>query len=382
MSTTASTVLSLVLPFFVCVTMIMVLRKTAVRIGLLDQPCQRKRHVGLVPLVGGIAMFTAFAISALLLFPAWSSLAMVSIAFVVVALGVLDDIHGLQTRKRFLVQIIVAVAMVYIGGVQITQLGNLFGDGNIYFNGFFALVFTVFSTVGVINAINMVDGADGLAGSLSLLSFLALAFIAFGAGEVVSGQLILVIVGALSAFLLFNARIFGRSARIFMGDAGSMFIGFLLAWFFIDLSQGQTRPLSAVSAGWIFGLPLLDISAVMTRRLIERRSPFEAGRDHIHHLLIDQGISVNATLGIILLVHGAFITIGLFANSHTQWEPAFFWLFVVLVSFHLAYTQRFLEEKVRASQQKQSKNSATSGHLLKQQAQAATDTPQHKSNHP
>lgn len=312
----------------------------AVNIGLLDKPCERKQHDGLVPLVGGIAMFTAFAIASLLLFPQWSTLAMVSIGMVVVVLGVLDDIHALQTRKRFFVQILAAVAMVYIGRVEITHLGNLFGGGVVYFNGFFALVFTVFSTVGVINAMNMVDGTDGLAGSLSGLSFLALAIVAYAAGDMVSAETLLIIVGALVAFLLFNIRFFGHRARIFMGDAGSMFIGFLLAWFFISLSQGDKPALSAVSAGWIFGLPLLDISAVMIRRLIEGRSPFEAGRDHLHHLLLDRGFSVNAALILMVSAHLVFITVGLIGNNNPTWEPALFWLFVTVVVLHLKFTSK------------------------------------------
>lgn len=385
MNVTASGVLSIVLPFFICVTMIMVLKRVAESIGLLDQPCERKQHEGLVPLVGGIAMFTAYSISSLLLFPTWNSVAMVTIALVVVVLGVMDDIHGLQTRKRFLVQIVAAVAMVVIGGVKITQLGNIFGDGKLYFGGFFALVFTVFSTVGVINAMNMVDGADGLAGSLATISFLALAFAAFSAGDILEAQMILVVVGALIAFLLFNIRFFGSKAKIFMGDAGSMFLGFLLAWFFIDMSQGEEPVLSAVSAGWLFGLPLLDISAVMTRRLFEGRSPFEAGRDHIHHIMMDRGMSVNRALITMLGIHLFFVLVGLVANNRPEWEPAFFWLFVILVAAHLVYTQRFIEVKPNSANKnirvKSTESSRKSELLDRNVSAAASDHTVQDTNH-
>ncbi len=346
-------------------------------IGLLDRPCERKKHEGLVPLVGGIAMFTAFSISTILLFPHWSSLVMVLIALLVVSLGVLDDIHGLQTRKRFLVQMLAAVAMVYVGGVQISQLGNLFGDGVVQFGGFFALIFTVFATVGVINAMNMVDGSDGLAGSLALISFLALAYVAYSAGDLKSANMILVIIGALFAFLLFNIRLFGLAARVFMGDAGSMFIGLLLAWFFISLSQGDKPSLSAVSAGWIFGLPLLDISAVMTRRLFEGRSPFTAGRDHIHHLLIDHGYSVNKTLSIIVVLHLLFVSLGLIANNQPGWDPALFWLFVILVACHLVYTRHILSQIGRRKRTLEFKVGSTSSRraesLVEQEIPTATE---------
>jgi len=334
-------VLSLVLPFFICATLIMVLRKHAGSIGLLDRPCQRKQHKGLVPLVGGIAIWTAFAISTLLMFFDWSTLAMVSIGLLVMALGVLDDVHELGTRKRFLVQILAGVAMVYLGQLQINQLGNAFGGGIVQFSGAFAILFTIFSTVGVINALNMIDGMDGLAGSIASISFLALAAVAYAGGDMVSAQILLTIVGSLAAFLLFNLRVAGHAARIFMGDAGSMFLGFLLAWFFVALSQGESPVLSAVSAGWIFGLPLLDISVVMVRRVMAGRSPFAAGRDHLHHLLLDRGLSVNSTLAIIVAAHAMFVVIGLIGNHNRALEPGLFWLFIGLVVAHLLLSNHY-----------------------------------------
>ncbi len=381
----ATNLLSMVLPFFICVTMIMIMRKVAVNVGLLDKPCERKKHEGLVPLVGGIAIFSAFAISAMLLAPSWSTLALVTIATIVVVLGVLDDMHGLQTRKRFFVQILAAVAMVYIGGVHITQLGNLFGDGVVQFNAFFSLVFTVFSVVGVINAMNMVDGADGLAGGLALLSFIALSIVAFSAGEAQSMLLILIAVGALFAFLLFNVRFFGWPARIFMGDAGSMFLGFLLAWFFIELSESETQALSAVAAGWIFGLPLLDISAVMTRRLLQGRSPFQAGRDHLHHLMIDQGFSVNKTVGIMLVIHLLFIGVGLIANNNTTWDPAMLWLFVILVGVHLGITQKMQRENAKSTKKlnapAQLTSSVSARHVAERSIAVTAKNSRQRTNH-
>jgi UDP-GlcNAc:undecaprenyl-phosphate GlcNAc-1-phosphate transferase len=383
MSAVTLNILSFVLPFFICVTMIIALRTVAVKIGLLDRPCERKQHEGLVPLVGGIAIFTAFSISAVLLSPSWSTVVMVLIALGVGVLGVLDDIHGLQTRKRFLVQIMAAVAMVYLGGVQITQLGNLFGDGVIRFGALMALLFSVFSAVGVINAMNMVDGADGLAGSIAFLTFLALAYVAYSAGDFVSTEILLIMVGAISAFILFNARLVIPKAQIFMGDAGSMFIGFVMAWYFIVLSQGDEPALSAVSAGWLFGLPLLDISAVMTRRLMEGRSPFAAGRDHIHHLLIDRGYSVNKALLIIVVAHAFFISIGLLSNVRRDLEPALFWLFIVLVATHIVVTHKFLIPKEAAllkATPKTDKVAATEK-IINQKHSVLVDASNQKSNH-
>ncbi len=333
-----TSLLSLILPFFICVTMISVLRIIAQDIGLLDKPCPRKQHKGLVPLVGGIAMFVSFAISTLLLLPDISSLYLVSITSVVVILGVMDDMYGLQTRRRFLVQVFAAMSMIYFGGVQLLQLGDLFWDGVVYLGAVISLIFTIFCVVGVINAMNMMDGVDGLAGGIALMCFTSLSVIAYMSGEIQVLTVLLILMGSLAGFLLFNVQIFGYPARVFMGDAGSMFLGLLLAWFFIHLTQSGNRGLSAVAAGWMFGVPLLDASAVMTRRVLQGRSPFRAGRDHMHHIMLDKGFSINKTVTIILLLQLIFIGVGALTNKHSAWEPAFFWLFIIMVAIYLGVT--------------------------------------------
>ncbi len=341
---TSSMLLSLILAFSICVTMIIVLKIVAQHIGLLDKPCSRKQHEGHVPLVGGIAMFIAFSISILLLMPVNESVILVSISCAVAALGVVDDMYGLQTWQRFFIQSVAAVSMVYFGGVQLVHLGNIFGDGVVFLGAIFSLIFTIFCVVGVINAMNMMDGMDGLAGSVLLMCFVALAAIAYSAGETELPVVLMVVVGSLLGFLVFNIQLFGYSARIFMGDAGSMFLGFLFAWFSIYLTQNGNQSLSPVAAGWIFGVPLLDASAVMVRRMLQGKSPFKAGRDHIHHFLLQKGYSVNKTLGIILSLQLVFFCIAAIANKNVNWEPALFWLFVIMVVTYLTYTHALIAE--------------------------------------
>ncbi|CAK0779180.1 UDP-GlcNAc:undecaprenyl-phosphate/decaprenyl-phosphate GlcNAc-1-phosphate transferase [Gammaproteobacteria bacterium] len=205
-----------------------------------------------------------------------------------VGLGILDDFHELSAWPRFVGQIMAAVAMYFVGGISIENLGALFGEGDVVL-GPVALPFTVFATVGVINAFNMIDGIDGLAGGLSLISILFFSFLA-GLGDHHTDLVMLMLLGAaIVAFLLFNLRFPGRPfALVFMGDAGSMFLGFMLCWFAVGLSQGEHRAMAPVTALWILAVPLFDTLSVMIRRLTNGKSPFIADRGHLHHMLMER----------------------------------------------------------------------------------------------
>jgi len=123
-----------------------------------------------------------------------------------------------------------------------------------------------------------------------------------------------------------------------MGDSGSMLLGFILVWFLITLTQGYEPPISPVVAGWIFGLPLLDTTVVMVNRIAARKSPFSAGRDHLHHRLLDSGFSVNQTVLCVCAIHSVFVIIGMIANNHRELEPFLFMGFVLCVLLHCFIT--------------------------------------------
>lgn len=349
------------LPLLICVTSVLLLDKMAPRLGLLDKPDARKRHDGAIPVIGGPAMYLSIALASLTLAFHLPVLLFLLLGGMLVGLGIADDKFDLPASTRLLVQALVAVMMIFVGGVQIGELGNLFGLGPIGLSGLLAILFTVVCTIGVINAINMIDGVDGLAGSILIVSFIAMAYVALSADNTLGARMLGIFSGALLGFLCFNARVFLPRAAIFMGDSGSMLMGLILAWFLINMTQvsvdvsylgrdpalANIAPLSAVAAGWIFGLPLIDTVAVMTLRLYERRSPFAAGRDHLHHLLLDRGYSVNQTVLRLLALHTVLVTIGVVANRHAVLEPLLFWSFVLLVAIRVLATHR-LQRPVRA----------------------------------
>jgi UDP-GlcNAc:undecaprenyl-phosphate GlcNAc-1-phosphate transferase len=148
----------------------------------------------------------------------------------------------------------------------------------------------------------MMDGIDGLAGGLCLMALGILGALALAGGRVADGYMLFVIVSAAGAFLCLNLRLpWSKQAAVFMGDAGSMFLGFTLAWFFVSLSQGEHRVITPVTALWLFAIPLFDTVSLMIRRILKGRSPFSADREHFHHVLQLAGYSVNQS---VLIIYG------------------------------------------------------------------------------
>lgn len=325
----------LIFPFTLCITSILLLKNMAVTIGLTDKPYGRKQHTGEIPLVGGIAVFVAFSTSLVILTTEIDYLPMLALCLLIVITGFLDDQRELSPWLRILVQVSAALGMVFFSNISIESIGVVYGDQPLMFATVPAIIFTVFCTVGVINAVNMSDGLDGLAGGVLIISFCGLFFLFWLNDDHSDAKIVLILSGGLLAFLCFNSRLFVPKARIFLGDAGSMFLGFMLCWFLIKGSQGSDSSFSPVAAGWIFGLPLLDVFSVVINRLANRESPFSPGRDHLHHLMQDQGISVIKTVGIIVLIHLFLVVGGIVLTFKPALELHFFWAFVILQIVYL-----------------------------------------------
>lgn len=336
-----------ILSFALTIILMMVLRRPAHRFGLIDKPNARKRHRGTIPLIGGIAMFIPFAFSFLFLDGISDKHYGLLVALSLLMLtGIKDDRHDLKAPVRFIAQAGVALVLVWTSAAELRNLGDLFGAGAviIYHS---ALPFTVFCMVGVINALNMSDGLDGLAGGIALIAvFWLLAATGFAGYSGVERDLLTVLGAVLLGFLYFNLRRPGRKrATVFMGDAGSMMLGLLLAWFMIDLSQSQGEQQAAlkpITAVWILGLPLLDTVSIMIQRVLKRRSPFAADRQHLHHILLGAGFSHAGTTAIMLLVSFVLGAAGVAGAILQIPEYVMFYVFLGLfaVYFFMLYGKR------------------------------------------
>src|SRR5258707_3513803 len=305
----------------------LVLARAARTLRLVDHPGGRKVHGAPVPLVGGLAIFLALLGAAAVVGIATSAGYFLFSLSIVIAVGLWDDVAEISPRVKFAIQIVASAVMIFGAGAELQSAGDLVGWRSIGL-WWFAVPMTVFAIVGVVNSINMVDGLDGLGGSIAFVAFSWYCAVAYQSGLEVQFKTALIFCGAIAGFLLFNLRFpWQPRARVFLGDAGSLMIGFALGWFAIDLTQGSGRTFPPIAALWVLMLPLADCVSLMTRRLTARRSPFVADRHHIHHYLLARGFTHGQTLGLLVALSTAFGAVGYFAWRAGVPEAALFWPF-------------------------------------------------------
>lgn len=295
-----------------------VVRKLSNKVGALAVPGERHVHKNSVPSSGGVAIFIGFLI-AILFFNNTSPEIMGFLigGAIITAVGLLDDIFDLPPIVKFFGQIVAALVVI-AAGVRIEFVGNL-GAGNdgLYYLGFLSLPFTFFWIVGITNAINFLDGLDGLAGGVTGIASWTLATVALLSGRYDTAVLAFTLGAAAFAFLPYN---FSDSPRkkIFMGDAGSNFLGYSLAVLSILGMVKVAAAFSMLIPILILAVPIFDTGFAIIRRVISGKSPFEADRMHLHHRIMDRGISHKKTTCIIYgisLVLGAVAILSMNLNS-------------------------------------------------------------------
>ena len=271
------------------------------RVGAIDVPNARRVNKKPIPRMGGLAIYYGFLVTALC-FVDISSMEIRGIllgSVIIVLLGALDDVYQLKAMAKFIVQILVAL-LVVAHGVEIDVLTNPnpFGASEYINLGYWGIPLTVLWIVGVTNAVNLMDGLDGLAVGISTIASIALFIIAVFTGEANIAILIIAVVGACLGFLPFNAH----PAKIFMGDTGSTFLGYIMATVSI---QGLFKGYAVISLAvplLILGLPIFDTSVTILRRIHNKQPVFKPDRGHLHHKLMDSGFSHKQTVFILYVV--------------------------------------------------------------------------------
>ena len=306
----------------------------AERVGLVDIPAGRKQHSGRVPLIGGFAIYLSVLTTSMVFIPNSQALNIYLVsASLMLFIGVLDDKYDIPVRYRLVAQVIVASMMIFGAGFYLKDLGNLFGFGLISLS-VVGVFFTVIAVIGAINAFNMVDGIDGLAGMLSLISFAGLAFLLSGVGS--DWYLLpLLFIAALVAYLMFNLGWPTKILRkVFMGDAGSMLIGLTVVWLLvIGVSEGVEafRPVTAL---YLIAIPLMDMAAIMFRRMNKGDSPFKPDRDHLHHIFMRAGFTPRQSLVIISLCACFMTFIGVVSELYQVPEVIMFISFIIIFALY------------------------------------------------
>ena len=329
-----------VLAFVLTVLLILWMRRPAHRLGLVDDPGGRKRHGASVPLTGGISLTVGFLLALAVSLPALVDHLVLLVSMAVLALiGVLDDMGEVSPRSKLGVQILAAVLMTSWAGHYLVHLGDLFGVGDIALMNW-GIPLTVFATVALINGINMLDGVDGLAGGLAFEILCFFTGFAWWAGDGATVKVLVVLLGALAGFLVFNLPHPWRGhRRTFMGDTGSLVLGFAVAWYSIGLTQGYGRTVPPVVMLWVAGIVLLDLFTVTVRRILRRRDPAAPDRAHIHHILLRRGLSPARAVSLLLAAN-----LGLGAVGTLGWALGLpqSWLFAGFVAVALGYLGMFL----------------------------------------
>jgi UDP-GlcNAc:undecaprenyl-phosphate GlcNAc-1-phosphate transferase len=303
------TLVTAFLIFIVTLVFLFVLRPLAVAVGLVDVPGGRKRHGMPVPLIGGVCMSIGVGFGATLIeHPALWNPALLAV-YVLVVVGTIDDRFELPPNVRLIAHTCAALLVVFGSGVTVVHLGAPFIDLPL---GVLAVPFTLLFIVALINAFNIIDGLDGLAGGIALLSLGSMAIISVGTDMF---PLIMTLIGAVLAFLLFNFPFgFNSNVRTFMGDAGSTFLGLSIAVIGITLSQAPADRISPVVGLWLIAVPVFDFFSTIIRRLMDGRSPFAPDHEHLHHVLTDNGLSHRATLGWMLFLAAVFALVGILSD--------------------------------------------------------------------
>ncbi|KAB7697396.1 undecaprenyl-phosphate alpha-N-acetylglucosaminyl 1-phosphate transferase [Plesiomonas shigelloides] len=322
---------------------ILVLRPTSQRIGLVDVPNARKLHVGAVPLVGGIAV--SFGVLMATLFGLIPQNPMISILLLggvgMVIMGAIDDAKDISPWLRLFFQALLIALVCYYGNTTLHNFGNLFNFGNIKIPTAIAWPVTILAVCAAINAYNMMDGIDGLAGCMAAISLAALGYTLYSVEPDLS-RLCWVIVIALIPYLMVNLTIPPFSRKIFLGDAGSMFLGFIIGVLVLYGSQQSNghNAFNPITALWFIGLPLMDMLGIMVRRIRKGQSPLRADRNHLHHILLHAGLSPKQSLLLMVLINVLIVTCGILLESSgaPQWLMVTLYLVLFMTySLCLAY---------------------------------------------
>ena len=280
----------------------------AYKVGAIDVPKDARRmHKTPIPRLGGLAIFLGFMISVILFVPIRGDREMQSIllgAVIIVVLGVVDDIMALPAMLKFVVQIVAALIPAMNGVVvQAVSNPNIFSDNPYWVLGWLSIPVTVLWIVAVTNSVNLIDGLDGLANGVSAISATTVLVISLIASEAQVALVMAALVGASVGFMPYNQN----PAKMFMGDTGATFLGYILATMSIQGLFKFYAVISFVVPFLILGLPIFDTAFAFTRRIAHGQSPMHADRSHIHHRLIDLGLNQKqavATLYVISAILG------------------------------------------------------------------------------
>ncbi|WP_418791048.1 glycosyltransferase family 4 protein [Phosphitispora sp. TUW77] len=294
-----------IIAFLISLVVTPVVRKLSFWLGAVDRPDARKVHSGLMPRMGGLAVFLAFTVTVLIMGEITKSMMGLLIGgTMIMLLGLLDDIKDVSPRLKLLGQLAAAGVLV-VFGIQVDFITNPLGGtfSLTHFGINFGIPLTILWIVGITNAVNLIDGLDGLAGGLASIAALTLAVVGWVNGQMWIVLPAVVLSAAVIGFLRYNFY----PAKIFLGDSGSLYLGFMLAGMSVIGLTKQAAMFSVFVPVLIFGIPIFDTLFAILRRYINNQPIFSADKEHLHHRLLAIGFSHRKT---VLAIYGISSLLG------------------------------------------------------------------------
>lgn len=323
---------SLIVAFFAAIILTPLVKRLAFRIGAVDAPNYRKVHARIMPRLGGLAIYGAFMIAFLFLKETTGLerdyvYAILIAATIIVITGIIDDMREISAKAKMLGQLVAACIIVFVGGIQINEINLPFG-GDLEF-GWLSIPITILWIVGITNAINLIDGLDGLAAGVSTIALITLAGMAMIMGNGIAIAMASILAAATIGFLFFNFH----PAKIFMGDTGALFLGFMIAVLSL-LGFKNVTFISLVIPVIILGVPISDTFFAIVRRLRNKQKWSDPDKSHLHHRLLDLGFSHRQTVLVIYVLAAMFGLVAVIFSMSTQWG-AILIITVLLVAIEL-----------------------------------------------
>ncbi|MGL5296176.1 MAG: MraY family glycosyltransferase [Culicoidibacterales bacterium] len=306
-------------------------KRMAIQIKAVDHPDQkRKFHKGVIPRLGGLAIYLSFIIGYVLFGSEFKGLDHVLVgSFIIILIGIYDDITPIKPLVKFGGQLLAAIIVVYSGQFMINEFVLIPGF-TIEFPLWFSPIFTLLWIVGITNAVNLIDGLDGLASGISAITLMTLAFLAVFDGSHFAATVTLILLGSTLGFIVFNFP----PATIFMGDTGSNFLGFMIAVLSI-LGYKQAAFASFLMPIVMLGVPILDTFVAIIRRRLRGQSIGEPDREHLHHKLLDSTASSTKTLLIIYGISALFSVTAVVYGIRKTWGLILLALLLVCVEIFI-----------------------------------------------
>lgn len=299
-----------------------ILIKFSLKINATDKPNHRKMHTDPIPTLGGLVIFLSFMIGLFILQPSSTyHLSIICGAILIIALGTIDDLYDLSPKIKFIVQLIAAFLVVFWGGLQVEFINLPFG-GQVEF-GFLSSLITILWIVGVTNAMNLIDGLDGLAAGVSSIALFTIASMAIVMGDIYVATMALVLFFSTIGFLPYNFF----PAKIFMGDTGALFLGYMISVLAL-LGFKNVTIISFVIPIFILAVPISDTLIAMVRRYINKQPMSSPDSSHLHHRLIQFGLTHKQSVLFIYILSGMFSIAAFLFSMTTVWGS----IFIVVIS--------------------------------------------------